>query len=590
MSQNEIKVTTGVDSLFIENVITRDITTKACIFDLIDNSIDAAKEDMIEKGILIEDEFGMPEKYNGYKIVIQFSEDKFQIWDNCSGIQESEFSKKMFIIGKESNHEYGLGKFGVGLKRALLKLGDNYFINTSNGDYTIKLELSRADFDTTKPNELSAIKETVSKSSETVVRVDSLDNKVKKEFKNTAWIESLRLDISKLYASFIKKGLLIELIANTNKYPKIEPFLPDLREDKHIQIQRWHETVEGVDVSIECGLHKDFVIRAGFSGANKSITEDYGWYFICNDRVIQSCVTEGLEYGWTGKWHGEYYGFVGRVRFDCQDVESLPWDTTKTRIITDDLVFLEVRDRLESFANKFKAQKKVALNKSKPKENDNSKVEEPSPEPGPFPTPKDTGPSPQPAPKPNNDSKPDNPSIILPDDNANKAQHIERCQTLLPEHIPETKDTKIDSLLEESGRIYVSSYPFACAGLLRSIMEQSLKLFLSKKGRFEDVKSLVFEQQDKDGRPFSDAQKRKYKPTHANMIDWLKKNRDIFPDIWQRDCSKSLNEFNSDLEHLNAVLHQSQLTDSGRIKGIRNRCFPLLRVYLDEIRDANSRQ
>lgn len=104
---------------FFIYMLTRDIDVRPAIVELIDNSIDGAKKIRKDKG------------YKGLFIKISMSQDKFIIEDNCGGIDIETAQKYAFQFGRSSDrendlHGYFTGIFGIGMKRALFKLGKKF--------------------------------------------------------------------------------------------------------------------------------------------------------------------------------------------------------------------------------------------------------------------------------------------------------------------------------------------------------------------------------------------------------------------------------------------------------------------------------
>lgn len=83
-----IEIHAGVSPGYLENTLTTDISVLESIFDLIDNSIDAARDHLLSKNFEV-DKFGLPKDYSGYNISIRLSEKSISILDNCLGIEES---------------------------------------------------------------------------------------------------------------------------------------------------------------------------------------------------------------------------------------------------------------------------------------------------------------------------------------------------------------------------------------------------------------------------------------------------------------------------------------------------------------------
>lgn len=368
MVGRKIKVKTGVANGFIENVLTRDITTMASIFDLIDNSIDAAKEHMFskERKTVELDSYNMPNNYSGYEISIALHSDCFSIEDNCHGFDENTLSEHAFLIGQESAHEFGLGKFGVGLKRALFKFGTSYSLVTDTGVVAFSM-----DFDNEKlgnAREIEATEIQTKAKPGTKFEVTKLNDHVRAEFTSHLWTEKLKKEISSRYGIFIDKGLGINLKVHDLESERLRSIWPKFLLDfPLIPSEKLIKQYQDVNIYVEYGHHTEYLLNAA-PNVNSELLKDgnpFGWYVICNDRVIEMAIREGDDYGWKKAWHNEYNGFVGYIRFHSKSVNSLPWDSTKTRIVTDDLIFLGLKDTLQQMALNYRRIKKLALKKVK---------------------------------------------------------------------------------------------------------------------------------------------------------------------------------------------------------------------------------
>ncbi|MGM5483047.1 MAG: ATP-binding protein [Nanobdellota archaeon] len=118
---------------FIE-ILTRDIELIRVIPDLIDNSIDGALRvnQPLEKS----------------QVRINFTEREFVIEDNCGGIPRNIGQNYAFRFGratKDNLIDFSIGQFGVGMKRALFKLGKKVYIETmTNSDhYKIEMDVNK---------------------------------------------------------------------------------------------------------------------------------------------------------------------------------------------------------------------------------------------------------------------------------------------------------------------------------------------------------------------------------------------------------------------------------------------------------------
>ena len=83
-----IQVDTTVNDNLIKDNLTRDLSTLEALYDLIDNSIDAARNSII-RTFYEKDKTGMPTDYSGYIIQIGIADHSVKITDNCSGIDKN---------------------------------------------------------------------------------------------------------------------------------------------------------------------------------------------------------------------------------------------------------------------------------------------------------------------------------------------------------------------------------------------------------------------------------------------------------------------------------------------------------------------
>src|SRR5713226_5615602 len=117
---------------FFVYMLTRDIRLEDAILDLLDNCVDgilrskAAKEAKEKK-----------RPYDGFWAEIKFDKDTLSISDNCGGIPWS-LHKYAFTMGREADPDRPLdatgtvGTYGIGMKRAIFKMGRECSISTRN--------------------------------------------------------------------------------------------------------------------------------------------------------------------------------------------------------------------------------------------------------------------------------------------------------------------------------------------------------------------------------------------------------------------------------------------------------------------------
>ncbi len=115
---------------FFVRMITRDIALEDCILDLIDNSIDGAWQ--LEGGLPMT--LNSDTDLHRYKIEIELSPDTFCIRDNCGGITLDDAADYAFTFGRretDAHESYSIGVYGIGMKRAVFKLGTEIRITST---------------------------------------------------------------------------------------------------------------------------------------------------------------------------------------------------------------------------------------------------------------------------------------------------------------------------------------------------------------------------------------------------------------------------------------------------------------------------
>jgi hypothetical protein len=104
---------------FFISMLVRDIELIPAIADLVDNSLDGARNLRSE------------ECYDGLEVDLIVTPDKFVIEDNCGGIELKTAKEYAFRFGRPEGFppvDRSIGQFGVGMKRALFKLGSEFSV------------------------------------------------------------------------------------------------------------------------------------------------------------------------------------------------------------------------------------------------------------------------------------------------------------------------------------------------------------------------------------------------------------------------------------------------------------------------------
>jgi len=358
---------------FFIDMITRDISLEACVLDLIDNSVDGATRSSDDKPSRSKAPKPHPlssggTRYKGHKIDVKCSPSSFRINDNCGGISVEIATEYAFNFGRdprehtEADTEAGIGIYGIGMKRALFKLGRQFNIQSHTKDDAFVMSVDVDKWAANAQNwdlELRIAKQPT-KEPGTTIEVNDLRPGVSQEFATTGFTTRLIDAAARTYAAFLDQGLDIK-VNGTPVKPTDFTFL-DGQGFRPLH-ERLSEQVVGpsgrgkvdVDVEIWAGA------ASGGGTSRPDLGEDddaslWGWYVLCNNRVVLSAdKTDRTGWGLAlfPQWHPQYNGFIGIVSFRSDEPYALPWTTTKNDIDIESLVYRKARGRMQAAAREY---------------------------------------------------------------------------------------------------------------------------------------------------------------------------------------------------------------------------------------------
>lgn len=578
MSKPKLKtivIQTGVNPSFLENTLTEDTTTLASLFDLIDNSIDAARDHLLTTKPKL-DEYGLPKTYVGYRIQVRIDNDSIRILDNCLGIEEATLSKKAFYIAETSDHSFGIGHYGLGFKRSLLKFGTNYALATDTGNALFKMQFGSKNFGGNGRRKLTADLYPSGGKRKVLVSVSNLKPDIKYEISSDEWFENAIKELCIRYAVYIKKGLKISVRSILHgQCREIISVLPSLRTNgKFPPTKTPPLNIQGVQIYIESGIHHEYRFPSEEDHSlskNRSLTKSFGLYFICNDRII---VANSLSpaLGWTATWHSEYNGFVCLVKFVSEDSSKMPWNTAKTEMRIDSTIFLKVKEQLQPIADSYR---KDIKRRYPPKAQRPSSVTQET----------DLGTK---VTSVNNASSDglthaaDDARVTKPFRQATNNQHlhVKNWSTLLPKNFPHSDDNILNALIIEAIDLEITNAPYASAMLYRALMEAALKRFVYKTKNFQNVKDHFYSSLEGKKKKHTTEQKKNQGINPPIILPWLSDNTALFESSNKTRLVNSIKKAKEHMPFLNGVVHGNQLMDAGKPTAIRNDTVELLQFLI----------
>src|ERR1700733_519580 len=139
----EGKVSAFPTKAFFVHMLTRDIELHDAILDLLDNCIDGVLRTNRDKGCPIAAD---DKAYEGYWAAVEFDEKRFAVSDNCGGIPRKLAEEHAFRLGSpdlERDKDLAtVGIYGIGMKRAIFKMGRSCTVTTYHGKEAFKVTVT----------------------------------------------------------------------------------------------------------------------------------------------------------------------------------------------------------------------------------------------------------------------------------------------------------------------------------------------------------------------------------------------------------------------------------------------------------------
>lgn len=336
--------------LFLE-MFVRDLTLEDAILDLIDNSVDSLiRRRNIDISEALEPSAG-PSSADATStriapatINIVLNHKHFEIVDNCGGIPIDEAETEVFRFGHSKEATVGqLGVYGIGLKRAIFKIGDHITIEskTLREGFRMLIDVPKWSVEPAWELPFEVTGGTGDPTTAgTSITIKSYRPEVLQRLQSGRLEGHLKEMIARTYCLFLNRYVTVTLNGYT-----VEPDYIPLGSSSEVTIAKEAFEDDGVAVTIYAGLaarDEDGQWRAA----------DAGWYVACNGRLVVSADKTELS-GWgtgLGTFVPKYRGFIGIVFFYSRDPLSLPWTTTKRGLNQESLVFQRTRTRMAAIA------------------------------------------------------------------------------------------------------------------------------------------------------------------------------------------------------------------------------------------------
>jgi hypothetical protein len=309
--------------LFIE-VLTQDVRAKSCILDLIDNSVDSYIRNKIQ---------------DKREIELIISENEFEIFDTCGGINKEFLKTNVFRFGAENlnREDPTLGMYGIGMKRSIFKIGNNITLETDDGkDYSL-MELdvkqwedkNEQDWDIPFETDNTTLNGTLPY---TRIKITNLHKDISEKFSLVTFQNDITATLKRTYCLIIKDQISFKLNKIELEPDKlIVPYDKDYSPSVHI------EDYQNINIHIICFLDPSKGTRL------KDAVNTIGWNIFCNNRLILANDITPVT-GWIGgtdksllpKYHTIFNEFRGIVFLKSNNPFNLPLNTSKDNLNIED--------------------------------------------------------------------------------------------------------------------------------------------------------------------------------------------------------------------------------------------------------------
>jgi hypothetical protein len=343
-----IKANANPSKRFFVDMFVRDAALEDVILDLIDNCIDGYSR---EFNVKLSSELLNADNHNEMRdISISYNPARFTISDNCGGIDFHEAENNIFRLGRSETHSHsGLSVYGIGLKRAMFKIGKKVEMTSrttrSGFRMTLNVEEWMKDEDPNKPinwhfplEKIDPVTDPLKAGTKLVIT--DLRPEISARFSDGSLQKRVINFISSAYPFFLDRHLNITLNKNS-----IEGKILSFSQSKDLTpgYEKWED--DGVLVELLCGVRPKDDPDRGFWKH-----EYAGWYLVCNGRVVVTAEKSSFT-GWgisgeLPQFQPKHRGFLGIVFFSSDNPEALPWKTTKQGINNESLVYLHTRAKM----------------------------------------------------------------------------------------------------------------------------------------------------------------------------------------------------------------------------------------------------
>lgn len=321
---------------FFITMLVKDIGLVPAIVDLVDNCVDGALRMRQDRD------------FDGLSVRIEFDHSHFRVADNCGGIAVEIARNYAFRFGRPPGMaptRHSVGQFGVGMKRALFKIGSKFSVASTSPDSRFALQVDVDEWRREEKNwtfQFSEVEEDSTFGEEdqgTVIEVRSLHEGISEDFDLENFSGRLRNELQSTHQHNLNHGLAITVNGVPLQVESLQLLASSQLKPAFVKLAFPSTKHPKMRIGIYCGIAD-------------SDPESAGWYVFCNGRLILEA-DQTINTGWgeghgrtIPKYHNQFARFRGFTFFEADNSSLLPWNTTKTGVDEGSKVFKAVRQKM----------------------------------------------------------------------------------------------------------------------------------------------------------------------------------------------------------------------------------------------------
>lgn len=349
------KANANASRAFFVRMLTRDISIEDCILDLLDNSVDSAWKRLGKKPLTIT---GGPD-FSKIKIDLKIDSESFSISDNGGGMSLDSAKNYAFTFGRnepdpDDTAEFSIGVYGIGLKRAVFKLGTKIKVSSTHGEgrnevaFVVPIDVNKWVKGKEKDWDFKIEDAPALPQPGLAIEVKGLTPLAIATFEDPDFRASLKRTIARDYALHLHRGLNIRINGVLVEGEEFKLYASD---EFAPQFTEWQETVDGKQIDVQIVSGFAFPPPPDNNPTDRREREDKsGWYVACNGRIVMAADKSYLSI-WGADdfpgWHPQYTGFFGLIMFTTDHTELLPLTTTKRNVDLASLVYRRARPKMK---------------------------------------------------------------------------------------------------------------------------------------------------------------------------------------------------------------------------------------------------